>query len=181
MMNRGVGEIMWVARIEPARLDAPEVAIARLSEGPIAIRRGGLGDVPELLAMMAEFNAGEGIPWHSSRVEAALRRLVGEPNLGVVGVAVVDGAIQGYFIVTWGYDLEFGGRDAWLTEIFVRDGARRRGLGQRLLAAAEAHARAGDARALHLTVRPNNAAAQALYDRAGYLQNPRNFLSKCFD
>ena len=181
-MNRSVGEVMWVARIEAARVDPQE--FTEVSEvdaaASISLRRAGLGDVRVLLAMMAEFNEGEGIDWHPARCEAALRRLLGEPNLGVAGVASVEGDVQGYFIVTWGYDLEFGGRDAWLTEIFVRGEARRRGVGQRLLAAAEAQARAGDARALHLTVRPDNAAARALYERAGYFHNPRHFLSKSF-
>lgn len=181
-MTHRVEEVMWVARIQPSRVDPP------VSEKPgtdpggevATIRRASVTDLPQLLEMMREFNRDEGIEWHPLRCELALRRLLEERELGVVGIAVSESGAHGYFVVTWGYDLEFGGRDAWLTEIYVRDDARRRGIGRGLLDAAEAQARAGDARALHLTVRPDNTPARALYGRAGYFQNPRHFLSKSF-
>jgi ribosomal protein S18 acetylase RimI-like enzyme len=111
-------------------------------------------------------------------VEAALRRLLAEPALGSVILMEWQGRPAGYAIVTLGFDLEFHGSDAYLTDLWVEPWARGRGLARPLLDAAEAAARAAGARALHLTVRPDNAPALALYARAGIKTSHRRFLSK---
>jgi len=60
-------------------------------------------------------------------------------------------------VLTWGYDLEWDGCDAFLTELFLVPAARGHGHGSGALVAAEAVAREHGARALHLTVRHENA------------------------
>src|SRR5689334_18136038 len=88
-----------------------------------------LEDVPALLEMMRDFNALEGIPFEATRIEPALRRLLVAPDLGHVGriVAPEEGRTIGYFVLTWGFDLEWNGRDAFLTEIYLVAGARGHG------------------------------------------------------
>ncbi len=69
--------------------------------------------------------------------------------------------------------------EAELLTIAVAAGARRRGLGARLLAAAEAAARAEGARLLHLEVAEDNEAARRLYAAAGWEEagrRPRYYL-----
>jgi ribosomal protein S18 acetylase RimI-like enzyme len=88
------------------------------------------------------------------------------------------GGVLGYAIVTYGYDLEFGGRDAFLTDLCVAPQWRRRGVATALLRAAVARARQGRAAALHLGVRPENRAAIRLYERAGFENAPRNLMTK---
>jgi ribosomal protein S18 acetylase RimI-like enzyme len=136
------------------------------------------GDLPEILEMMADFNLGESIPFDRAVFQPRLERLAGDPGLGRVLVFDVDGNACGYAIVTWGYDLEYGGRDAFLTELFVRPAHRGRGIGQRALGAAEDAARSGGAHALHLLVRHENAEALRLYGRAGYHTEPRAVMTR---
>jgi ribosomal protein S18 acetylase RimI-like enzyme len=95
-------------------------------------------------------------------------------------VFTVDGAVAGYAIVTWGYDLEFAGRDSFLTELYVVPAQRRRGFGRHGLAAAEALARANGAHAMHLQVRDDNARARALYEASGFVAPPRRLMTKVF-
>ena len=57
---------------------------------------------------------------------------------------------------------------AYLSNLAVAPGARRGGVGTRLLRAAEAEARSWGCRAMALHVDPGNAAAVALYAAAGY-------------
>ena len=83
-----------------------------------------------------------------------------------------------YVVVTYGYDLEWAGRDAFVTELFVAAPARRRGVAARLLREAEANARRNGTRALHLVVRPVNEAAMALYRHAGFDVIPRVLMTK---
>jgi GNAT superfamily N-acetyltransferase len=57
---------------------------------------------------------------------------------------------------------------AFITDVLVRDGHRRRGVATALLAHAEEYARACGARTLRLGVLARNAGAAALYEREGY-------------
>lgn len=131
-----------------------------------------------LLDMMVDFNRLEGIAWSREAGGAALSTLLDAPSLGEVGLLVEGDAVRGYFVLTWGYDLEWAGRDAFLTELYLQPEARGRGLGHAAMALVEAQARAAGARALHLMVRPENEPALRLYRAAGFEQPPRVFLTK---
>ncbi|HEX2659154.1 MAG TPA: hypothetical protein VHU40_12815, partial [Polyangia bacterium] len=85
------------------------------------LRRARPADVPALLRLMAAFNRAEGIPFRRAAVTAGLRRLLRDRRLGVVIVADARAeTLAGYAVGTFGYDLEFAGPDAFLTELFVR-------------------------------------------------------------
>lgn len=144
----------------------------------LPIRRARSADLASLLPMMEDFNAGEHIPWDRSRFEQALAPLLHDDTVGIVAIAGEADRAIGYAIVTWGYDLEFAGRDAFLTELYVRPAVRGEGRGDELLAWVEAAARAAGAGALHLMVRPDNTAARRLYARRGFVAPPRDLLSK---
>jgi ribosomal protein S18 acetylase RimI-like enzyme len=135
-------------------------------------------DIDVLLDMMDDFNQGEGIDVRREALEPSLRKLLGDEGLGRVTLAEVGGAVVGYAVVTWGYDLEFAGRDAYLTELYLRPEQRGRGLGKRLLAEVEAVARGSGARALHLGVRTENSSALGLYRGAGYAPWTRILMTK---
>lgn len=81
-------------------------------------------------------------------------------------------------MITYGFDSEFGGRDAFVTELFVAPRARRSGLAEALLAEAEAESRRNQAGALHLLVLPENHVARALYAKAGFATSPRIMMTK---
>ena len=135
-------------------------------------------DVPAILTMMADFNAIEAIPFDRESFTPGVRELVASPGIGGILVFTFAGAVAGYAIVTYGWDLEFGGRDAFLTELYVAAAHRRRGIGRQGLAAAQAFAKQGGAHALHLLVRHDNAPARLLYDDAGFKTQPRLVMSK---
>ncbi len=75
-----------------------------------------------------------------------------------------DGTVEGYAIV----ELRRGARVARLASLAVAPEIAGRGVGRALLAAAEAGVRARGCDRLRLEVRPDNAPARHLYDRAGY-------------
>lgn len=135
-------------------------------------------DVALVLKLMEPFNLLEQTPWEPMAKERALRTLLADPSLGVVGILVAADGPAGYFVLTWGYDLEWDGRDAFLTELFLVPEARGHGLGNQALDHVEAVARQHGARALHLMAREENVVARRLYARHGYVSPPRVFLSK---
>jgi GNAT superfamily N-acetyltransferase len=88
------------------------------------ISRGRLDDLELLAKLSAEFNEIDGHAHDETRVRAALVPLLQDDALGVV--YLLGEPPNGYAIVTWGYSIESGGRDALLDEIYLRD----RGEGQ---------------------------------------------------
>lgn len=141
------------------------------------LRPATLADLPTLLPRTRALNAHEGIAIGDDALEAALSGLLSDRTLGGAWLINVDQRCVGYAIVTFGYDLEFAGRDAYLTEIWIDEAARARGAGGATLALLEPEMRARGVRALHLFVRPENRALH-LYERAGYERIPRYFYTK---
>jgi ribosomal protein S18 acetylase RimI-like enzyme len=140
------------------------------------LRRATPADLPLLLPRTRALQDHESIPISDEALEAALRRLLDDSSLGGAWLIVAD-EIVGYAIVTFGYDLEFAGRDAYLTELFVDEAARGRGAGSAALALLDPELRALGVRALHLQVRPDNRATH-LYERAGFAVIPRWIMSR---
>ena len=142
----------------------------------LRLRRATPADLLDILPRTAALNAHEGIVVAPAALEAALLGLLADPATGGVWL-IEDAAIVGYAIVTFGYDLEFAGRDAWLTELWVDEHARSSGAGTAALGLLEAELAPLGVRALHLQVRPENPALR-LYERAGFTRSPRLVLTR---
>jgi ribosomal protein S18 acetylase RimI-like enzyme len=138
-------------------------------------------DLVTLLGMMEPFNVFEQVPWDRTATERALQTLLADRSLGVAVLLERAGAPVGYFVLSWGFDLEWNGRDAFLTELFVLPALRGIGLGSVAMRIVEGVARDHGARALHLMVRRENLVAQRLYAGHGYTSPERIFLSKVLD
>jgi ribosomal protein S18 acetylase RimI-like enzyme len=144
----------------------------------VHVQPASLADVESLLAMMLTFNALETISWSAASARPALEKLLSSPDLGIAGWILEQEDRRGYFVLTWGFDLEWSGRDAFLTELYLVAGARGRGIGRDALAQIEIFASERGARAIHLMVRPDNERAVRLYGGAGFTSPPRIFLTK---
>lgn len=143
----------------------------------IQLRAASIADLTDVLPRTRALNDHEGIVVSDADLETALRRLLGDPALGGVWLIRSDDRTVGYAIVTFGYDLEFAGRDAWLTEIWVDEDARGRGAARAALDLLDAELKRHGVRALHLQVRPENPALR-LYERAGFSRSPRLILTR---
>jgi ribosomal protein S18 acetylase RimI-like enzyme len=146
-------------------------------------------DLAALAPLVAALYALEAIPWDAERMPPALAELLRRDDLGFAALAFApsgeadrrapaERAPVGYAVVTYGYDVELAGRDAFLTDLYLVPAARGGGRGAVLLAEVEARARARGVGALHLMVRHENAVARALYARAGYVDPGRVTLTK---
>jgi ribosomal protein S18 acetylase RimI-like enzyme len=140
------------------------------------VRPATLEDASAVLPRTKALNAQEGIVIDEATLEAALRRLLDNPSLGGVWLVEDDGVI-GHAVVTFGYDLEFGGRDSYLTELWIDEPHRGRGAGSAALDALMVELRTRDVRALHLQVRPDNP-ARRLYERSGFIASPRVIMTR---
>jgi GNAT superfamily N-acetyltransferase len=142
-----------------------------------AIRPAKLSDLAAVLPRTLALNAHEGIAVDPVQLEGALRRLLYDESLGGVWLVERDAIAIGHAIVTFGYDLEFAGRDAWLTALWIDEDSRGGGAGSAALAALEGELRALDVHALHLQVRPGNPAMR-VYDRAGFTPVARTIMTR---
>lgn len=143
----------------------------------IVVRAASPADHATLLPRTRALNVHEGIALTDEALAASLARLLVSPEVGGAWLVTRDDAVIGYAIVTYGYDLEYGGRDAVLTELWIDPEARGGGAGTAALAALEPHLRAAGVHALHLQVRPENP-ARHLYDRAGFVASPRIVMTR---
>jgi GNAT superfamily N-acetyltransferase len=130
------------------------------------VRRAGPEDVAALLPLVAEFCAVDEHDYDEQVVLAGLVPLLEGGGAGQVWVVEGDDGLAGYGVMTWGWSLESGGRDALLDELYVRD--RGRGAGTTLLDAILGAARAGGASRMFLETEEANTAARRFYARAGF-------------
>src|SRR5690349_4970490 len=137
------------------------------------LRRAGAADAAALAPWMTAFNASEGITVDPAALARALDRLLAGDDLGRVWWLDDGGAAVGYAVVTFGFDLEHAGRDAYLTELYLDPAARGRGLGRAAVDAIVGAMPALEVGALHLMVRRDNPAAWAIYAGAGFVEPPR--------
>ena len=142
------------------------------------VRTAGSRDLESLLPLVAAFQEFERIPFEIEAARRNLGRLLENGRLGQVLLAELDGRTIGYAILTYGYDLEFGGMDAYLTDLFLIEEERGHGLGSWLLGEVERAASASGVQALHLMVAPHNHRAHHIYHRSGFAVSPRLFLTK---
>src|SRR5689334_13073196 len=143
----------------------------------IQLRLATIADFDVVLPRTRALNAHEGIEVPAPVFEAALRRLLSDPQIGGCWLVERAGAPIGYAIATYGFDLEFGGREAFLTELWIDPPARGEGAGSAALALLEGELRQRGVFALHLQVRPENPAAR-LYERAGFSTSPRLLMTR---
>ena len=134
----------------------------------LELRQAHLEDLERLLPWMHRFNDHEGIAVDPTMHRRAVEQLLGDPTLGVVFVARLSSVDIGYAVVTYNFDLEFAGRDAFLTELWIEAQRRGRGLGRAIVAAIFDALRTRDVKALQLAVRPENARALRLYRSLGF-------------
>lgn len=144
--------------------------------GVIRLRLATLDDVAEVLPRTRALNAHEGIVVADDLLETALRRLLGDASLGSVWLIERD-CVIGYAIATYGYDLEVGGRDAYLTELWIDEAERGRSAATKAIELLAPELRARDVRAVHLQVRHDNP-AQRLYERRGFVRLPRYVMTR---
>jgi len=145
---------------------------------PVRFSLAGPADEELVLSLMREFYAIEHLTFSEAAARSALRQVLESHFHGVVALMHAGEEVAGYLVLTFGFSLEFHGRDALVDELYVREAFRGRGAGTLSLAFAEELCRTEGIHALHLEVDRANADAQRLYHRAGYQDHDRYLLTK---
>ncbi len=136
------------------------------------------GDVDALIPLIRAYYDFDEIPFDERVIRRGLGELVADRALGGAWLLRDGGANVGYFVLTFGFDLEFGGRQATLTELYLTPTHRRRGLGAASIRFVEATLARRGIGALELQVERDNTEAIAFYERLGFETHDRAPLSK---
>jgi ribosomal protein S18 acetylase RimI-like enzyme len=128
--------------------------------------------------MRALYDEDGSTPLRGDAAETALRELLAAPDRGLVWVIEQGGEAAGYLVLTWGYSLEFHGRDAFIDELYVAPRYRGAGVGRQAVEWAEDACKAHGAGAVHLEVEIDNERAQALYRRSGFAERGLRLMTK---
>jgi ribosomal protein S18 acetylase RimI-like enzyme len=128
--------------------------------------------------MRALYDEDGSTPLREDAAETALRGLLAAPDRGLVWVIERGEEAAGYLVLTWGYSLEFHGRDAFIDELYVAPRYRGAGLGRQAVEWAEDACRAHGAGAVHLEVELDNERAHALYRRSGFAERGLRLMTK---
>jgi ribosomal protein S18 acetylase RimI-like enzyme len=135
-------------------------------------------DIETLLEFIREYYEFDYLLFDEQVARAALTKFVGDESLGRVWLISYEDEAIGYLILTLGYSLEYGGRDAFIDEVYIRESHRGREMGQRALTFAEDACRSLGVRALHLEVERANTNAHGLYRKAGFVDHDRYLMTK---
>jgi len=141
----------------------------------------GPADENILIALMREFYAVEHLAFDEAVTRVALRQMLRDDALGAVYSIRSGEDVAGYVVLTFGFSLEFHGRDALVDELYLREEFRGKGLGRAVLEFVEGVCRAEGIKAVHLEVDRVNTRAQEVYRAAGYRDHDRYLLTKWVD
>jgi ribosomal protein S18 acetylase RimI-like enzyme len=135
-------------------------------------------DADQLIELMREFYAFEHLKFDEASARAALGQILNERAFGIVHLIRVGAETAGYLALTFGFSLEFHGRDALVDEIYLRENFRGRGIGKAAIEFAAEVCRGEGIAALHLEVERENTRAQGVYRQAGFRDHDRYLLTK---
>jgi ribosomal protein S18 acetylase RimI-like enzyme len=135
-------------------------------------------EIEMLVAMMRELYTYDGLAFDESIARRALMGVIDNETFGRVFLIRLENDVAGYAVLTFGYSLEFHGRDAFVDELYLLDEYRGRGIGKRALQfLTEVCANEGVS-ALHLEVDRENTSAQAVYRKFGFEDHDRYLMTK---
>lgn len=133
--------------------------------------------VEGMVRRLREDDPEEGI-FDSQATSAALPALLRDESVGSIWLIYTEQELAGYVALTLGYSIEFGGRIAFVDELFVERPFRRQGIGPAALKFVEEQAIQRGVRVLLLEVTCSNASAKRVYAKAGFVDRPHQLMTK---
>jgi GNAT superfamily N-acetyltransferase len=131
-------------------------------------------DLGELLALMRAYCEFYKTAPADEALLGLLHALLADPDTQGVQLIARDerSAAAGFATLLWSWDTTEGARVAIMHDLFVAPPARGRGVAEQLIEACVARCRARGAVRMDWQTAPENARAQAVYDRIGGVREP---------
>lgn len=133
-------------------------------------------DIETVVVMMRDFYAIDGYPMHGETSEKLFAEFLSDEKLGKAWLILLDNEIVGYAILTFVFSFEYGGRIAFLDELYIKEQARAMGIGTQTIAYIKEEAIKADVKIIYLEVEPHNQKAQRLYISGGFETHKRTLM-----
>jgi GNAT superfamily N-acetyltransferase len=139
----------------------------------LRVWRAEAAEAADVARLIAEFGAWWGqnvVP--EDEVQTSVERIMSGDD-GEYLLGAVDGEPVGVCQLRFRWSVWKSAEDCWLEDLFVREEARRSGLGRALVEAAVERARDRGCKRIELDVNEDNTPARGLYEACGFLTEPK--------
>ncbi|GGB82009.1 hypothetical protein GCM10007424_22540 [Flavobacterium suaedae] len=133
-------------------------------------------DIEVVTGMMQEFYGIDNYPMDAEKSKRLLKEFIVNDSLGSAWLILHNGQPVGYVILTFVFSFEYGGRIAFLDELFIGSEARGFGLGKKTLDFIHTEAQKLGIRIIYLEVEHHNETARNLYLSKNYTIHTRNLM-----
>ena len=141
------------------------------------IREARPSDERRLLRLVKAYYAYDSIAYSEHSVQTALSQLLRNTRLGRVWVVDNGRALVAYTILAYSFDLELGGREGIVTDLFVTARFRGKGFGKQLLSVIGRYCKRASIYEIEVVVTRQNRAALGFYKALGFRDRHRSVLS----
>jgi ribosomal protein S18 acetylase RimI-like enzyme len=135
-------------------------------------------DTETLIALMRELYKHDNSYFDEANTRTALPKIFSDESAGRVFMIVLGAEVVGYTVLTFGFSLEFHGRDAFIDELYLTEPYRKQGIGRKTISFLEEICKSSGVDALHLEVERDNTNAQIVYRRIGFKDHSRYLMTK---
>ena len=122
-----------------------------------------ISDISIITQMMQDFYAIDNYPMDVEVAKTLFQEFISNEHLGKSWLIYSENEIVGYIILTFIFSFEYGGKIAFLDELFIKETARGKGIGKEAIQFIQREAPKLSLKLLYLEVEPHNENAQKLY------------------
>ena len=122
-----------------------------------------IADIEIITQMMQDFYAIDNYPMDIEVAKTLFQEFITHEHLGKSWLIYSENEIVGYIILTFIFSFEYGGKIAFVDELFIKETARGKGFGKEAIQFIQREVPKLSLKLLYLEVEPHNENAQKLY------------------
>ena len=122
-----------------------------------------IADIEIITQMMRDFYAIDNYPMDVEVAKTLFQEFISNEHLGKSWLIYSENEIVGYIILTFIFSFEYGGKIAFVDELFIKETARGKGFGKDAIQFIQQEVPILSLKLLYLEVEPHNENAQKLY------------------
>lgn len=122
-----------------------------------------IADISIITQMMQNFYAIDNYPMDVEVAKTLFQEFISNEHLGKSWLIYSENKIVGYIILTFIFSFEYGGKIAFVDELFIKETARGKGFGKEAIQFIQGEVSKLSLKLLYLEVEPHNENAQKLY------------------
>ena len=122
-----------------------------------------ISDIEVITQMMQDFYAIDNYPMDVEVAKKLFQEFISNEHLGKSWLIYTENEIVGYIILTFIFSFEYGGKIAFVDELFIKETARGKGIGKEAIQFIQREVPKLSLKLLYLEVEPHNENAQKLY------------------